>query len=49
MAKATSPEVRDHLSQAAVSLTLALKGLLEAPPTSERRETPLEKIDVTEE
>ncbi len=49
MAKATSPEVRDHLSQAGVSLALALKGLLDDSTTTPRRETPLEKIDVTEE
>jgi hypothetical protein len=49
MAKATSPDVRDHLSQAALSLALAVKGLLDDPVTSARRETPLEKIDLTEE
>ncbi len=49
LAKATSPEVREHLSQAALSLALAVKGLLDDPVTSTRRETPLEKIDVTEE
>jgi hypothetical protein len=49
MARSTSPEVREHLSQAAVSLALAVKGLLEDPVTTTRRETPLEKIDVTEE
>jgi hypothetical protein len=49
MAKNTSPDVREHLSQAAVSLALAVKGLLEDPVTTTRRETPLEKIDVTEE
>jgi hypothetical protein len=47
-AKATSPEVRAHLSQAVVSLALAVKGLLDDPMTA-RRETPLEKIDLTEE
>jgi hypothetical protein len=49
MARATSPEVREHLSQAAVSLALAVKGLLDDPRTTERRETSLEKIDLTEE
>jgi hypothetical protein len=49
MAKATSPDVRDHLSQAAVSLALAVKGLLDETRTTARRETPLEKIDLTEE
>ena len=49
MAKATSPEVREHLSQAAISLALAVKGLLDDPATTPRRETPLEKIDLTEE
>ena len=49
MAKATSPDVRAHLSQAAVSLALAVKGLLDVPTTAERRETPFEKIDLTEE
>ena len=49
LARNTSPDVRDHLSQAAISLALAVKGLLDDPVTSARRETPLEKIDVTEE
>ena len=48
-AKATSPEVRDHLLQAAASLALAVKGLLDDPVSTARRETPLEKIDLTEE
>jgi hypothetical protein len=47
-ARATSPEVRAHLSQAVVSLALAVKGLLDDPMTA-RSETPLEKIDLTEE
>jgi hypothetical protein len=49
LAKGTSPEVRTHLSQAAVSLALAVKGLLDDPVTAPRTETPLEKIDLTEE
>lgn len=49
MAKSTTPDVREHLSQAAVSLALAVKGLLDDPVTTPRRETPLEKIDLTEE
>jgi len=49
MAKATSPDVREHLSQAAISLALALKGLLDDSSTVARRATPLEKIDLTEE
>lgn len=49
MAKTASPDVREHLSQAAVSLALAVKGMLDDPVTTPRRETPLEKIDVTEE
>jgi hypothetical protein len=48
-ARATSPEVRDHLLQAAASLALAVKGLLDDPAPTPRRETPLEKIDLTEE
>lgn len=49
MAMATSPDVRAHLSQAAVSMALALKGLLEESPSTAGRTTPLEKIDVTED
>jgi hypothetical protein len=48
-AKATSPEMREHLSQAAVSLALALKALLDDSSSAPRRETPLEKIDLSEE
>jgi hypothetical protein len=48
-ARATSPEVREHLSQAAVSLALAVRGLLEEPSQAARRTGPLEKIDLTEE
>ncbi len=51
-AKATSPEVREHLTNAATSFALALQGLLE--PSSQRaeraeRESPLEKIDLAED
>lgn len=49
VAKATSPDVREHLSQAAVSLALALQGLLDGSPAPDRRATPLEKIDLTED
>jgi hypothetical protein len=49
MARATSPDVREHLTQAATSLALAVKGLLEDPAETARRSTPLEKIDLTEE
>ena len=55
MAKATSPEVRDHLAQAALSLALAVKALLEDPDTSGRRTAPFarmltdEEVDVTDE
>lgn len=48
-AKVTDPDVRHHLSQAAVSLALAVKGMLDDVETAPRRETPLEKIDLTEE
>lgn len=49
MARATSPDVREHLTQAATSLALAVKGLLEEPAETVRRSAPLEKIDLTEE
>jgi hypothetical protein len=49
LARATSPDVRAHLSQAALSLALAVKGMLDDPTTAPRGETPLEKIDLTEE
>lgn len=49
MAKATTPEVRDHLSSAALSLAMAFKGLLDnAAPTS-TESTPVEKIDLAED
>jgi hypothetical protein len=49
VAKATSPDVRDHLTQAALSFVLALKALLEESDTPPRRATPVEKIDLSEE
>jgi hypothetical protein len=46
LAKAATPEVRDHLASAAVSLALAFKGLMEGfEPPSDRSE-PVEKIDL---
>ncbi len=49
MARATTPEVRDHLSQAVISLAMAVKGLLEEAGPTARESAPLEKIDLTEE
>jgi hypothetical protein len=49
MARATSPDVREHLSQAALSLALAVRGLLEDSEGTARRAAPVEKIDLTEE
>jgi hypothetical protein len=46
VAKATTPEVREHLSSAAVSLALAFKGLLEGVDDTARRSDPIEKIDL---
>lgn len=51
-AKTTSPEVREHLTSAAMSFALALKGLLETPAERRRdaeRDSPLEKIDLSED
>jgi hypothetical protein len=45
-AKATSPEVRDHLASAAVSLALAFKGLLDGVDERADRSDPVEKIDL---
>jgi hypothetical protein len=51
-AKATSPEVREHLTAAALSLALAFKGLMEAGdgPAQQtdpsERSDPVEKIDL---
>ena len=44
-----SPEVREHLGQAALSLALAVKGLLETPAPPGRGASSVEKIDLTEE
>jgi hypothetical protein len=49
VAKATTPEVRDHLSNAALSLALAVKGFLDNAQSTPREATPLEKIDLAED
>jgi hypothetical protein len=46
VAKATTPEVRDHLASAGLSLALALKGLLEGVDDGANRSEPVEKIDL---
>jgi hypothetical protein len=46
LAKAATPEVRDHLSNAALSLALAFKGLMEGVETPDDRSDPFEKIDL---
>ncbi|MBA2774946.1 MAG: hypothetical protein H0U36_13010 [Nocardioidaceae bacterium] len=51
-AKATSPEVREHLTSAATSFALALQGLLETPAERHEdaeRDSPLENIDPSED
>lgn len=50
-ARAASPEVRDHLTSAALSMTLAVKGLLEGLDRDrpEPRREPVEKIDLMED
>jgi hypothetical protein len=50
-ARAASPEVREHLTSAALSMTLAVKGLLEGVERQrpERRRDPVEKIDLMED
>lgn len=48
VARSASPDVRAHLSQAALSLALAVKGLLEEPDETARRAAPVEKIDLTD-
>jgi hypothetical protein len=48
-AKAMTPEVREHLSNAAFSLALAVKGLLDDPKPDQRAATPVEKIDLAED
>ena len=48
--RATSPEVRDHLASAAVSMTLAIRGLLEnVERERSSRSEPVEKIDLMED
>jgi hypothetical protein len=49
MAKATTPEVRDHLSSAALSLALALKGFLDNNGSVPEEGIPVEKIDLAED
>jgi hypothetical protein len=46
LAKAATPEVRDHLTNAALSLALAFKGLMEGVETPSDRSEPIEKIDL---
>jgi hypothetical protein len=50
-ARAASPEVREHLTSAALSMTLAVKGLLEGVERQrpEPRRDPVEKIDLVED
>lgn len=48
MAKATTPEVRDHLASAALSLALAFKGLLDNG-SAWAEGPPVEKIDLAED
>ncbi|MBA2560813.1 MAG: hypothetical protein H0V07_13200 [Propionibacteriales bacterium] len=49
LARATSPEVRDHLNSAGMSLALALQGLLDGMSEPTRGATPVEKIDLAED
>ena len=44
--RATSPEVRAHLTAAASSLLQAVAGLMATTPASERGGTPVERIDL---
>ena len=51
-ARAASPEVREHLTSAALSMTLAVKGLLEGLDRGDRQQSrrePVEKIDLLED
>lgn len=48
-ARALTPEVRDHLANAAVSLALAFKGLLDDVDTTAEAAGPVEKIDLAED
>lgn len=45
-AKATTPEVREHLTSAAMSLALAFKGLMDGIEVPAGRDEPVEKIDL---
>lgn len=49
VAKAATPEVREHLGNAMLSLALAIKGLLENVEEPSGRKAPVEKIDLTED
>ena len=46
VAKATTPEVRDHLTSAAFSLAMAFKGLMESVDDASQRSEPVERIDL---
>jgi hypothetical protein len=49
LASATSPEVRAHLSQAALSLAQAVTALLQDTSAAGSATVPVEKIDLAEE
>ncbi len=46
VARATTPEVREHLASAGMSLALAFKGLLDGVDDPSSRSDPVEKIDL---
>ena len=46
VAKAATPEVREHFASAAMSLAMAFKGLMETVDDSTPRSAPVEKIDL---
>ena len=46
VAKAATPEVREHLADAAMSLAMAFKGLMETVDDTSPRSSPVEKIDL---
>jgi hypothetical protein len=46
LAKAATPEVRDHLTNAALSLALAFKGLMDGVESPSDRSGTFEKIDL---
>jgi len=48
-ARATSPEVREHLTNAALSLTLAVRELLDDTGPERSDSAPIEKIDLAED